>query len=101
MAVDLGISIQPVSGFTLGYYPMLMVGQENWYLGVKGTFGNFEIDNFEPPAENPFYLGTTIVTGVSIGTEPVKLLLELNTMFINGSETPVFFPAGGVYVGLK
>jgi hypothetical protein len=100
VAMDFGISLQPiVTILTYGIYPMIMIGQEHWYLGVKGTFGNFDVLGGEMLFEDPFYLGTTIVTGATIGSGHIKLLLELNTMFINGAEKPVFFPAGGVYVG--
>jgi hypothetical protein len=44
------------------------------------------------------YFATSVVTGGMIGTDNIKLLVELNTFFTNDSHT-YYIPAIGLFVG--
>lgn len=105
-AFDLGVSVTNVSItdfdmdiFTIGFYPMILIGKEFWYAGVRGTLSLSDLDSSDDRLSLfPFITGASIITGLKIGSERIKLLLELNTN-ISGSMAISVLPACGLYVG--
>ncbi len=84
-------------GKTTCWYPMLIAGQENWYVGIKevyfsteGEFEFFGLNKFEGSG----WLTTNIVAGGIIG-EKIRLLPEVN-IIIPRSGNVLFVPALGL-----
>lgn len=106
VAFDMGVSVSNVSifdsdfdVFSLGFYPALLMGKKFWYVGVKGTVGVSDLDITDDHLFLlPFISAPSIITGLKIGNEYLKLLLELNTHF-GGSSLITILPAAGLYVG--
>lgn len=106
IAFDIGTVIFPVSIFTtIDVNPMLIIGQKHWYAGVKSTFTAVDIFNIDESIHGIYYYGTTVITGISLGQEKLKLLVELNTMFRKEDNyrpfisNPSFMPALGLTYG--
>ncbi len=83
-----------------GFYPMFLLSQKHWYVGIKGhyfkTKGSFEIFDSEVELSGSGYNATSLVTGVVIGNEKVKFHLELNS-YITKNNNSLFIPAAGIY----
>jgi len=85
------------SGISTGWYPMLIAGQDHWYIAVKevyfstkGEFEFFGLNRFEGSG----WITTNVAVGGVIGTN-IRLLPELN--FIIPKEGSVLFvPAVGL-----
>lgn len=86
----------------IGFYPMLLVGQEHWYTGVKSVFvsasGETDIKYFES-YQFGGYSSTNFVLGASLG-EKVRFLPELNVA-VNKKGEIHYIPAVAFQVGFK
>ena len=100
---DIGYSIYHKNDIiTYGYYPMLLVGQKHWYVGIKGniisTSGSIDLFGNNIPFSGSGYFATSVVAGGMIGTDNIKLLIEVNTFITRDSHT-YYIPALGLYLG--
>ena len=108
LSADLGWSWFSYSGSSGGsrgtttcWYPMLIAGQEHWYVGIKevyfsteGEFEFFGLNKFEGSG----WITTNIVAGGIIG-DKVRLLPEVNIIIPQTGEI-LFVPAIGLQVVL-
>lgn len=84
-SADMGVSyyLDATSGSAFGFYPMILIGQDVWYAGVKGNFfstaGDFSTFGMKSDVKENRYLATSLITGYRFGNEKTRLLLELNT----------------------
>jgi len=83
-----------------GFYPMFLISQKHWYVGIKGLFinssGSFDILGTNVELNGSGYNSTSLVTGIILGGEKIKLNLELNS-YITKNNTSIFIPAAGIY----
>lgn len=106
VAIDMGVSVANMSifdsdfdVFTLAVYPTILLGKKFWYIGAKGTIGIYNLNIIDDQLILfPYISGPIIITGLKIGNEHLKLLLELNTNFSGGGVITVL-PAVGLYYG--
>jgi hypothetical protein len=84
-------------GVSTGWYPMLLIGKEHWYAGVrpvyfitKGEVEFFGLQKFEGSG----WLYTNVVVGGVLGSK-VRLMPELNVMIPKSGEIN-FVPALGL-----
>lgn len=100
-SADMGVSyyLDATAGSAFGFYPMILIGQEVWYAGVKGNFfstaGDFSTFGMKSDVKDSHYLATSLVTGFCFGKEKTRLLFELNT-FIPVDSKVFFVPSVGV-----
>jgi hypothetical protein len=108
LSVDLGWSYFSYTGDsgkskgkTTCWYPMIIAGQENWYIGIKkvhfstkGEFEFFGLNKFEGSG----WITTNIVAGGIIG-DKVQLLPEVNFIIPKSGEI-LFVPAIGLQLVL-
>ena len=95
---DLGVSTfanawsenDNASGSTTGIYPMILVGQKHWYAGVKenylstsGSLDLFGRVNYSGSG----WLGPSVLFGLWLGGDDVRLLAEVNMFFFRGMDT--------------
>lgn len=108
LSADLGWSffnysgdIGKSKGKSTGWYPMLILGQEHWYVGIKevyfsteGEFEFFGINKFQGSG----WITTNIIAGGVIGKN-IRLLPEVNFIIPRNGKT-LIAPALGVQFGL-
>jgi hypothetical protein len=89
-------------GSTTAWYPMLLFGQDHWYVGVKQVIlkstGQFELFGTQKFSYSGLW-STNIVIGGIFGTN-IRMMPEINFIMLNGGNKPVIVPAIGVQVVL-
>lgn len=88
---------------TVGYYPMLIVGQKFWYTGIKPMFirSEGEIDLLGSTSSVDFisYLATDLVVGAVIGKR-LRFMPEVNILFPASGDDPIVIPGLGLELKL-
>jgi hypothetical protein len=93
MAADLGLSVSP-SPFQLIWYPMLLVGTERYYAGLKAMYVR-EFDQGYVPSPNTSSLIPGLLFGASFGRR-LRVLPELNVFYYqDGDPIERMLVAGG------
>jgi hypothetical protein len=87
-------------GTTTAWYPMLIIGQDHWYVGVKQVFlrstGQFEFFGTQKFSYSGLW-STNVVIGGIFGTN-IRMMPEINFIMLNGGNKPIIVPAVGVQV---
>jgi hypothetical protein len=80
------------------WYPLVLVGQQHWYTGIKGVIANYtgEANLFHTTirANGTSWIATGWVLGGSIGTK-LRILPEIDTYF-TGHGKPYLVPCFGI-----
>ena len=110
LATDLGWSYHHWSGgsgnstsiTTIGWYPAVMIGDDHWYAGLRGTYiattGQF--DFFETQSVNGHqWICSDLFVGASIGGS-FRVLPEFNFYKFKGSGKVTVVPAFGFQLNL-
>ena len=91
---DIGVS----HGTTTAWYPMIIAGQEQWYVALKRVYLMTETE-IELLGSQEFsgsgWYSTNIVAGVVLGKD-IRLIPELNYIIPQGSGKGFFVPAIGL-----
>jgi hypothetical protein len=85
-------------GKTTCWYPMIIAGQDHWYVGVKrvhwSTEGEFEIIG-DWKYSGSGWFSTNVVAGGIVG-EKVRFMPEVNFIFPDSGERTLIVPAIGI-----
>jgi hypothetical protein len=110
IALDFGYSYSSFDEKTLdiqvtnnSFYPMLLVGQRQWYSGVKGVYSIID-GQFKTPS-NKYITGSdwtsaNFVLGGIFGERKSRILPEIN-MIISRNGDIWFVPAVGIQIGIN
>ncbi|MFZ4621773.1 MAG: hypothetical protein ACOYNS_14525 [Bacteroidota bacterium] len=86
-------------GVSTGWYPMLMIGKEHWYAGVKGVYfetkGQVEFFGLKK-FQGSGWMYTSVVVGGMLGST-FRLLPEVNVIIPRGGKV-FFVPAIGLQI---
>jgi hypothetical protein len=89
-------------GSTTAWYPMLIFGQDHWYVGIKQVImkstGQFEFFGTQKYGFSGLW-STNVVIGGILGTN-IRMMPEINFIMLNGGSKPIIVPAIGVQVVL-
>lgn len=87
---------------TTGWYPALLIGDDHWYAGIRGTYisSSGTIEFFEKQSvEGRQWVCSNLILGASIGTT-FRIIPEVNLYHFKNSNGITFIPAVGFQLNL-